>query len=178
MSRPAELSAVSMSSAIGVDMLTGLPGRRRFLDVLPALRRLSRSLLLLNVDIDGFTAFNTLHGTVRGDALLRLFAQRLRMAAHDLDPACLVGRVGADEFAVAWPAPSYAQAQSPRLLAPLRAALRLPLELPRVRGLAVEHSLGTVLLGPSDCPALALQMATQSRCLIHRAAGLASRSLD
>lgn len=84
------------------DALTGLPNR---LSLTQRLRTLARRVGegedryhgLLLLDMDRFTAFNDVRGTVRGDALLRALAQRLADALSD---EALLARMGADEFAV------------------------------------------------------------------------------
>ncbi|APE48449.1 GGDEF domain-containing protein [Delftia sp. HK171] len=87
------------------DALTGLPNRLSLTQRLRALAREFREggkggeprhgLLLL--DMDRFTAFNDVRGTVRGDALLGALALRLADALPD---GVLLARMGADEFAV------------------------------------------------------------------------------
>ncbi len=84
-----------------VDALTGLANRRQLDERLDlALRRLHRqqsSLALLCMDIDRFKAINDGHGHAAGDAVLQVFAARLRACVRDTD---LVARPGGDEFAI------------------------------------------------------------------------------
>jgi diguanylate cyclase (GGDEF)-like protein len=86
------------------DELTGLPNRRRFLEVLRAemhrARRYDRSLTLLMVDLDRLKQINDEHGHAAGDAMLRGVAQCLRANVRDAD---LPARLGGDEFAVLLP---------------------------------------------------------------------------
>jgi diguanylate cyclase (GGDEF)-like protein/PAS domain S-box-containing protein len=87
------------------DGLTGLPNR---LTLTQRLRSLARDFRgggkdsepwhgLLLLDMDRFTAFNDVRGTVRGDALLNALALRLADALPD---GAFLARMGADEFAV------------------------------------------------------------------------------
>ncbi|MBY5991903.1 putative bifunctional diguanylate cyclase/phosphodiesterase [Ferrimonas balearica] len=59
---------------------------------------------LLLVDLDGFKAFNDLHGHDMGDRLLTELARRLGHCAERLG-ATLVARIGADEFVVRFDTP-------------------------------------------------------------------------
>jgi diguanylate cyclase (GGDEF)-like protein/PAS domain S-box-containing protein len=84
------------------DALTGLPNR---LSLTQRLRLLARRVDegaeqhhgLLLLDMDRFTAFNDVRGTVRGDALLQALALRL---SETVPESALLARMGADEFAV------------------------------------------------------------------------------
>lgn len=83
------------------DLLTGLPNRHWVRSYLPeALRRTGaaeRMLAILFVDLDGFKTVNDTWGHLAGDELLRLAAQRLRMAVRPHDK---VLRWGGDEFVI------------------------------------------------------------------------------
>ena len=84
-----------------VDSLTGLPNRRAFEERLgDSLGRISRtgaSLALLYLDVDHFKQINDTFGHAAGDAVLKEFGQRLRMAIRSTDT---VARLGGDEFTV------------------------------------------------------------------------------
>ncbi len=86
------------------DVLTGLPNRARFQEVLgqcwrdAAARGTRLGLLLL--DLDGFKSVNDARGHDAGDALLCDVARRLRA---DFGGANLPTRLGGDEFAVLLP---------------------------------------------------------------------------
>lgn len=89
------------------DLLTGLPNRQRIHDLLALyIPRMckplkeKRSLGLAIIDIDGFQMVNNSLGADAGDALLNCVANRLQ-ASEKTD---LVGRIGADEFFIAYKA--------------------------------------------------------------------------
>lgn len=83
------------------DSLTGLPNRRRILEVLRAAQgtRLLRGRwnALLFIDLDQFKLLNDSKGHLAGDSLLCEVAERLRCYT---DRATLVGRYGGDEFVI------------------------------------------------------------------------------
>lgn len=84
-----------------VDPLTGLGDRRLFesrLDMAKArMKRRGRDYAVLLLDIDGFQPINAAAGRLAGDALLKLFAQRLRAAFRPHDT---IARFKADHFAI------------------------------------------------------------------------------
>jgi diguanylate cyclase (GGDEF)-like protein len=103
------------------DPLTGLANRRMFqaqFQELPkrAFRKAGLGALLL-IDVDNFKGINDRLGHAAGDACLRAFSDRLRLAFGD---ATLVARIGGDEFAVLLPAPIDEQ----RLTSTVRGAMR------------------------------------------------------
>ncbi|MGW6130274.1 EAL domain-containing protein [Cellulomonas sp. NPDC055163] len=84
------------------DNVTGLPNRRLFVDRLDAAlrhqgRQEATGFAVLFFDLDGFKLVNDSLGHLAGDALLRVVADRLRVALRPLDTAA---RFGGDEFAV------------------------------------------------------------------------------
>ena len=82
------------------DAVTGLPGRRRFLEKLGealAVTGRERSLGVLLVGIDGFKGINSGFGYDVGNELLRIVASRLRNCLRNADA---LARWGGDEFAV------------------------------------------------------------------------------
>jgi diguanylate cyclase (GGDEF)-like protein len=83
------------------DALTDLPNRmflrERLESALADLRRSSRSLAVLILDLDRFKEVNDTLGHPVGDALLKVVADRLRSCVRD---GTTVARLGGDEFAI------------------------------------------------------------------------------
>ncbi|MEZ5246379.1 MAG: EAL domain-containing protein [Acidimicrobiales bacterium] len=84
------------------DELTGLANRRRLLDEIHRVADGSGSVAVLLLDLDRFKNINDSLGHDRGDELLVVVADRLRLAVR---PGDLVARLGGDEFAVVLPGP-------------------------------------------------------------------------
>jgi diguanylate cyclase (GGDEF)-like protein/PAS domain S-box-containing protein len=84
------------------DELTGLANRRRLLDEIHRFADGSGSVAVLLLDLDRFKNVNDSLGHDRGDELLVVVADRLRLAVR---PGDLVARLGGDEFAVVLPGP-------------------------------------------------------------------------
>lgn len=84
------------------DELTGLANRRRLLDEIHRVADGSGSVAVLLLDLDRFKNVNDSLGHDRGDELLVVIADRLRLAVR---PGDLVARLGGDEFAVVLPGP-------------------------------------------------------------------------
>lgn len=85
--------------AAETDALTGLSNRASFNAELG--RRVSGpgngSLSLFLIDCDRFKDINDVYGHARGDAVLRICAERLRQVAPQ---GAVIGRLGGDEFAI------------------------------------------------------------------------------
>lgn len=81
------------------DSLTGLLNRRGLTAELSAkvAHRNGHELLVADIDLDGFTAFNSSMGPAAGDALLKEVAERLKSIECK---KILLGRISSDEFGV------------------------------------------------------------------------------
>ncbi|MDD3711893.1 MAG: sensor domain-containing diguanylate cyclase [Candidatus Izemoplasmatales bacterium] len=83
------------------DFLTGLLNRRGFMKKVEEMMADvsdSYDFGLLLIDIDYFKEFNDKHGHIKGDCILKDFADYLKQSLIELD--ALVGRFGGDEFIV------------------------------------------------------------------------------
>jgi len=127
----------------GRDELTGLVGRRPFLDIAARVvgggehrvREVTPVALVL-VDLDRFREINGILGHESGDRLLDVVARRLRVL---LQPPDLAARIGSDEFAVLLRDAGPGRAEL--LAGRLREALRLPVMLADVP-VQIEVSIG------------------------------------
>jgi diguanylate cyclase (GGDEF)-like protein len=72
---------------------------------------------VVEIDLDGFKAYNDAHGHAAGDELLTAVVRAWR---HELRRTDLLARVGGDEFVIVFPSTSRAEAE--RLVERLRAA--------------------------------------------------------
>lgn len=85
----------------GVDVLTGLPNRRRVMlrltDAMTMSKRIRQYVGLVFLDLDNFKPLNDAHGHEAGDVLLREVAKRLIGIVREMD---LAARLGGDEFVV------------------------------------------------------------------------------
>ncbi|MFZ6654321.1 diguanylate cyclase domain-containing protein [Undibacterium sp. TJN19] len=83
------------------DGLTGLPNRRRFMEVLhqSIVRQLRQNngLALLFMDLNGFKKINDTNGHETGDQVLKEFARRVSGCLRETDT---MARLGGDEFVV------------------------------------------------------------------------------
>ena len=83
------------------DTLTGLPNRfslhQRLTQAIASVRRESRSLAVMFLDLDHFKSINDTLGHPVGDRLLVAVSQRLKACVRDSD---VVARLGGDEFVV------------------------------------------------------------------------------
>jgi diguanylate cyclase (GGDEF)-like protein len=90
------------------DSLTGLLNRRSFEHQVSATRRSQPALAVAIADLDRFKELNDTYGHDTGDRALRLFAQVIRESVRTLD---ITGRHGGEEFAIAFPACTAADAR-------------------------------------------------------------------
>lgn len=95
------------------DELTGLHNRRFFLNrwhwEYDRARRYQRPLACLMIDVNGFKQVNDALGHQAGDTVLKQVADELRAALRQSD---ILARFGGDEFVIALPETSMAQAES------------------------------------------------------------------
>ncbi len=84
-----------------VDVLTGLPNRRRFQEEaeteIRRSRRYGRPVTLVYIDLDNFKEVNDRQGHAEGDRLLRTLAGTIGSCVREVD---IPARLGGDEFAV------------------------------------------------------------------------------
>ncbi len=120
------------------DPLTGLPNRRRLIELINSGGG-SRTLLL--IDLDGFKSVNDIRGHDMGDLVLVEVARRLRVAVPDDG---LVARLGGDEFAALLAGP-------PGQAGPVAEAVRTALAQPYPVGDAVVYLSASVgVAGPGS----------------------------
>jgi diguanylate cyclase (GGDEF)-like protein len=151
------------AQAADVDVLTGLPGRARFIAHLKSAVQSAAAnghkLAVLHVDLDNFHRVNDALGLVAGDELLQLVARQIRESLRRDDLVSTarlrltagndVARIGGDQFMVLLHAiggPKDAAAVADRLTKPLVASTPLA-----NRSLAVTASVGIAVF-PSDSP--------------------------
>jgi diguanylate cyclase (GGDEF)-like protein len=98
------------------DSLTGLPNRRRLVEIYSEMAREQQEngVALLYLDLDGFKAVNDTHGHSYGDELLRQVADRIETC---IPPFARVARLGGDEFAVLLPSTADSLAAAASVLA-------------------------------------------------------------
>jgi diguanylate cyclase (GGDEF)-like protein len=129
------------------DPLTQLPNRTLFVDRtengLHLAGRNGQWPAAVYIDLDGFKPVNDTYGHQAGDLLLKVFAQRLQEAVRSADTAA---RLGGDEFAILLHGP-IDTAGVEQVLARVRAALDLPIELGGGRTAKVGASLGVAFSG-------------------------------
>jgi diguanylate cyclase (GGDEF)-like protein len=93
-----------------LDMLTGLPNHRHFLDLFDQTlaKRKAEEIAFAVLDLDAFEEINDALGYGGGDEVLIEIGKRLAKSAP---PAAMLGRLGSDEFALLMPALDREQAR-------------------------------------------------------------------
>src|SRR6195952_445090 len=95
------------------DLLTGAQNRRGFIEELAydlgLAARMQQPVALLGLDLDGFKQVNDAHGHAAGDAMLAWLGETVPPV---LPPGAAFGRIGGDEFAVALPGATVADARA------------------------------------------------------------------
>lgn len=126
-----------------LDVVTGLPNRRRFFEVLELLAHdredQARTPAVGVMDLDGFKPVNDTYGHLVGDKVLAEIAERLRGKADRLEHLC---RLGGDEFAFVVYAEN--EAELGRLGAALIETVRQPMQM-QGRVISVGCSVGFAL---------------------------------
>ncbi len=145
-------SAVQASMEMAVtDGLTGLHNRRYLDNHLAGLfsdpRLRDRPVAGLILDIDHFKAINDTHGHEAGDAVLRTFADRVRLHTRTID---IVARYGGEEVVIILPDAGLAEAHA--IAERIRERIEgMPFSVHRdTRSVAVTVSIGVAVRRPED----------------------------
>ncbi|MCE5975183.1 diguanylate cyclase [Sinirhodobacter sp. WL0062] len=145
------------------DSLTGLYNRRFALQRLGSLadqaRTSGQAFALMALDLDRFKEINDTFGHAAGDAVLTEVAQRLRNCLREQD---LLARFGGEEFLIALPETSLAQAEA--IASAICSAIEAtPFSLPGDAGsVTVTISVGVTTSHGTDPVAAALDAADQA----------------
>lgn len=139
------------------DALTGLPSRRRFLELsaqaLARARADGGHVSLSFIDLDHFKRVNDTHGHAAGDRALEEFAQLLTL---QMRPGMVAGRLGGEEFVLLQPGMRGTEA------AEFVEALRRETAGLDMGGFRVSMSAGVVELGAEEEFSSALQRADEA----------------
>jgi diguanylate cyclase (GGDEF)-like protein len=122
------------------DELTGLPNRRRFLELLGTALSSDAQTAVMIVDLDRFKQVNDSLGHGVGDTLLQIIGSRLESRVRTADT--VVARLGGDEFAVIVTGQDEAVVYT--IAARMREVIREPVELSGL-SLTVDASVGIAL---------------------------------
>lgn len=135
-----------------MDATTGLLNRGAFLAAADRLGEQYDEVRVFALDIDGFTELNEQYGLEGGDAVLRQAAVRCIEVGSRAGYSYAVGRVGADEFALAMAAPASlvnpfeVRAWLDERACRLDETMRLPFEIDGGRKLALSATVGMASL--------------------------------
>ncbi|WP_254200163.1 ligand-binding sensor domain-containing diguanylate cyclase [Lysobacter sp. MMG2] len=150
--------AVAYERQAREDVLTGLPNRRRFDEVLKrdmaVAQRAGHPLCLALVDLDHFKRINDTHSHAVGDAVLREAARVLAAGSRTAD---LLARLGGEEFALLLPDTTMDDALS--ICERMQETFREHGEWVGVPGLHVTFSVGIAECRTDDTPARLLERA-------------------
>jgi diguanylate cyclase (GGDEF)-like protein len=119
---PAELAARVKAvlrragEVIRLSPLTGLPGNNRIEQEIQARIKRNLPMAIARVDLNNLKSFNDRYGFLRGDEVISLAAQVLRLAAQETaGPDGFVGHIGGDDFMAIVP-PEAAEVFSNRVI--------------------------------------------------------------
>ncbi len=151
-----------------LDAVTGLPGRHAFLQAADRLRSGHGTVAMVVLDIDRFTELNEQHGLRVGDHVLRQMALRCLRAITAHGGWSVLGRVGPDEFALAWTSDNPTHVSETDQIQGAADAVRRAAcgvyELGAARNLVIDVSVGVSLLAdPEQEAADALLHASAAR---------------
>jgi diguanylate cyclase (GGDEF)-like protein len=164
----AAAAANSLPPSARLDPLTGLPDRSGFITEVRMLQNLGITATVIALDIVEFTEVNESFGLALGDALLRAVADRCAQVGRNLKGHCVVGRVGADEFALALVPPAQdgidaaAAIWVEMVMAHLQEALSAPFDV-LGQQLSVRVLIGQAWMGRGGDAAETLQHAVFAR---------------
>ncbi|WP_313933156.1 diguanylate cyclase domain-containing protein [Pseudidiomarina fusca] len=145
----AKLARDKLAHMARYDLLTGLPNRAHFQELLELqlkhANNHSKALAVLFIDLDKFKPINDCHGHAVGDSLLKIVAQRIQRALRDHDVA---GRIGGDEFTALLNGferdPNLIEAEAKQVAERIRHALEQPIHIDELH-LEVSASIGVAL---------------------------------
>ena len=146
------------------DALTGLLNRRAFQELCSEQPHLRGLQVLVLCDLDFFKHINDRHGHAVGDDVLREFGKLLRRCCRETD---VLARIGGEEFALALPRTTLAQAQI--LVERIQTHMQVAQWSSQVAVHSVTASFGMVELLPNESLHAALRRADQQLYAAKRA---------
>jgi diguanylate cyclase (GGDEF)-like protein len=152
------------------DPLTGLPNRRRILELLEealtAHKATKVDLCVAFIDIDQFKAVNDIYGHEAGDAVLQHFA---RVCQERLRPQDQLGRIGGEEFLLLLPDTAFNDGKC--LVEKLRADFPPAALMGATVELPCSFSAGITQVTREDDQSLVLYRADKAMSLLKRRQG-------